>query len=158
MKKLNQTVTLALTLFVTINTSFLKSESLMSVHQANIWTNNQAELRSILDQSPDVVDRLQSDVLLEVPTYDGSHEVFRFYETEVMQESLSKRFPNIKSYMGVGINNPSHRSSIVIHSSGIFGLVINNDGRSHLKVLDNELTMNSIEDFSDDHHNCEISQ
>ena len=158
MKKLNQTVTLALTLFVTINTSFLKSESLMSVHQANIWTNNQAELRSILDQSPDVADRLQSDVLLEVPTYDGSHEVFRFYETEVMQESLSKRFPNIKSYMGVGINNPSHRSSIVIHSSGIFGLVINNEGRSHLKVLDSELTLHSSEDFSDDHHNCEISQ
>ena len=158
MKKLNQTVTLVLTFFVTVNTSFAKSESLMSVHQANIWTNNQAELRSILDQSPDVVDRLQSDVLLEVPTYDGSNEVFRFYETEVMQESLSKRFPNIKSYMGVGINNPSHRSSIVIHSSGIFGLVINNEGRSHLKVLDSELTLHSSEDFSDDHHSCEISQ
>ena len=60
--------------------------------------------------------------------------------------------------MGVGINNPSHRSSIVIHSSGIFGLVINNKGSSHLKVLDSELTINSSEDFSDDHHNCEISQ
>ena len=79
MKKLNQTVTLALTLFVTINTSFAKSESSISVHQANMWTNNQAELRSILDQSPDVVDRLQSNILLEVPTYDGSNEVFRFY-------------------------------------------------------------------------------
>ena len=158
MKKLNQTVTLVLTFFVTVNTSFAKSESLMSVHQANIWTNNQAELRSILDQSPDVVDRLQSDIFLEVPTYDGGHEVFRFYKTKVMQESLSKRFPNIKSYMGVGVNNPSHRSSIVIHSSGIFGLVINNDGRSHLKVLDSELTINSSEDFSDDHHDCEISQ
>ena len=41
-----------------------------------MWTNNQDELRSILDQSPDVVDRLQSDILLEVPTYDGSNEVF----------------------------------------------------------------------------------
>ena len=60
--------------------------------------------------------------------------------------------------MGVGINNPSHRSSIVIHSSGIFGLVINNEGRSHLKVLDSELTLHSSEDFSADHHNCEISQ
>ena len=125
MKKLKQIVTLVVTLFVTVTTSFAKSESSISVHQANMWTNNQDELRSILDQSPDVVDRLQSDILLEVPTYDGSNEVFRFYETEVMQESLSKRFSNIKSYMGVGINNPSHRSSIVIHSSGIFGLVIN---------------------------------
>ena len=88
MKKLNQTVTLALTLFVIKNTSFAKPESLMSVPQANMWTNNQDELRSILDQSPDVVDRLQSDILLEVPTYDGSNEVFRFYETEVMQESI----------------------------------------------------------------------
>ena len=68
MKKLNQTVTLALTLFVTINTSFAKPESLMSVPQANMWTNNQDELRSILDKSPDVVDRLQSDILLEVCT------------------------------------------------------------------------------------------
>ena len=84
MKKLNQTVTLALTLFVSINTSFAKSESLMSVPPANMWTNNQDELRSILDKSPDVVDRLQSDILLEVPTYDGSNEVFQFYETEVM--------------------------------------------------------------------------
>ena len=88
MKKINQTVTLALTLFVTINTSFAKSESSISVHQANMWTNNQDELRSILDQSPDVVDRLQSDILLAVPTYDGNNEIFRFYETEVMQESI----------------------------------------------------------------------
>ena len=92
MKKLNQTITFVLTLFVIVNISFAKSESLISVHQANMWTNNQAELRSILDQSPNVVDRLQSDILLEVPTYDGSNEVFRFYETKVMQESLSKRF------------------------------------------------------------------
>ena len=68
MKKLNQTVTLALTLFVTINASIAKPEYFMSEHQANMWTNNQDELRSILDQSPDVVDRLQSDILLEVYT------------------------------------------------------------------------------------------
>ena len=112
MKKLNQTVTLALTLFVTVNTSFAKSESLMSVYQANMWTNSQAELRSMLDQSPDVVDRLQSDIFLEVPTYDGGHVVFRFYKTRVMHESLSKRYPNIKSYMGCLLyTSPSPRDS-----------------------------------------------
>ena len=67
MKKLNQTVTLVLTFFVTVTTSSAKSESLTFVNQTNMWTNDQDELRSILDQSPDVVDRLQSDILLEVP-------------------------------------------------------------------------------------------
>ena len=127
MKKFKQILIQSLVFTSLANIGFAKSESLTFVNQTNMWTNDQDELRSILDQSPDVVDRLQSDILLEVPTYDGGHEVFRFYKTKVMQESLSKRFPNIKSYMGVGINNPSHRSSIVIHSSGIFGLVINNE-------------------------------
>ena len=158
MKKFKQIFILSLVFTSIVNIGFAKSKSLMSAHQANMWTNNQAELRSILDQSPDVVDRLQSDILLEVPTYEGGQEIFRFYKTKVMHESLSKRFPNINSYMGVGVNNPSHRSSIVIHSGGIFGLVINNDGRSHLKILNNDITIDNSDDFSDDHHDCEISQ
>ena len=158
MKKFKQILILSLVFTSFANIGFAKSKSLTLVNQANMWTNDHDELRSLLGQSPDVVNRLQSDILLEVPTYDGGHVVFRFYKTRVMHESLSKRYPNIKSYMGVGVNNPSHRSSIVIYSGGIFGLVINNDGRSHLKIIDNELTINNSEDFSDDHHDCEISQ
>ena len=68
MKEFKQILIQSLVFTLLANIGFAKSESLTIANQTNIWTNNQAELRSILDQSPDVVDRLQSDILLEVYT------------------------------------------------------------------------------------------
>ena len=65
MKKFKQMLILSLVFILSANIGFAKSKSLTLVNQANMWTNDQDELRSLLGESPDVVNRLKSDILLK---------------------------------------------------------------------------------------------
>ena len=89
---------------------------------------------SALDQAPNVSSRIPSNVILEIPTYNNTNKTFRYFETDVMPLSLKMRYPNIKSYVGIGVENPSHRSSLVLFENGLFGLVIDEKGKSYIKV------------------------
>ena len=79
------------------------------------WAADHEYLGSILAQAPNVSQRIPSNTILEIPFYDGFKHAFKFFETSVMHHSLAQRYPEIKSYMGVGLDNPSDRASIVVH-------------------------------------------
>ena len=122
------------------------------------WVEDHDHLSSILAQALNVSERMPSDIILEVPASGGEKQLFRFFETSVMHHYLAKRYPNIKSYMGIGLENPSHRASIVIFEDGLFGLVINGNGNSHIRMLDGELTIESGETVPIVEDQCEINQ
>ena len=122
------------------------------------WVEDHDHLSSILAQALNVSERMPSDIILEVPASGGEKQLFRFFETSVMHHYLAKRYPNIKSYMGIGLENPSHRASIVIFEGGLFGLVINGSGNSHIRMLDGELTIESGETVPIVEDQCEINQ
>ena len=142
------------------DTGKLSSIKDIKSHPSNLvtWVADQDYLSSTLVQAPNVSERIPSDVLLEVPTFNGGKHAFRFFETSVMHQSLAKRYPDIKSYMGIGLENPSHRASIVIHEGGLFGLVINDEGRSHIRMLDGELIIQSGDVVPTGEDQCEINQ
>ena len=48
-----------------------------------------------------------SKVVLSFPNADGGFERFRIYETSVMEQELAVRYPEIKSYAGQGIDDPT---------------------------------------------------
>ena len=128
------------------------------VLNVSTWVEDHDHLSSILAQALNVSERMPSDIILEVPTSGGEKQLFRFFETSVMHDYLAKRYPNIKSYMGIGLENPSHRASIVIFEDGLFGLVINSSGNSHIRMLDGELTIESGETVPIVEDQCEINQ
>lgn len=49
----------------------------------------------------------ESAFVLAMPNSDGQIEHFRLVESPVMDPALAARYPNIKSYKGVGIEDPS---------------------------------------------------
>ena len=63
--------------------------------------------------------RLVSDVILSFPNAEGKLEGYRIYEAPVMEAELSAKLPNIKSYIGKSIENPS---SSIRFSVTLFGL------------------------------------
>ena len=88
--------------------------------QSSLFSDLDLEgLTSSLELSPDVSSRTSSNVILEIPSYNGSKKGFRFFETSVLPLSLKIKYPRIKSYMGIGIDNPSHRSSLVFFKNSI---------------------------------------
>ncbi|MCB9035136.1 MAG: T9SS type A sorting domain-containing protein [Lewinellaceae bacterium] len=62
-----------------------------------------------LDGAPDesVANARTSGYILELPRPDGRMERFRFCESPVMAPGLAQRFPQIKTYLGKGVDNPT---------------------------------------------------
>ena len=50
-----------------------------------------------------------------------------------MHPNLAKRYPNIGTFVGVGVENPAYRATIVINDDIIIGSVESDDGTSHFK-------------------------
>ena len=51
----------------------------------------------------------QSNVIMMFPNADGVFEKYRISEASVLHPDLARKYPDIKSYMGVGVDNPSDR-------------------------------------------------
>ena len=158
--------------FLLIYIFCLKLSANQSDTNQNFWQNlsfeeeflyadlNRDHLALYLGLAPNINSRVTSDIILKIPTQNGYMDDFRFFETNVLPIALKNKYPDIKSYMGVGVKNPSHRSSIVLFNGGLFGLVINKDGNSYIKVDENQRTiisgdLHSFENPSDDY--CEIN-
>ena len=129
--------------------------------QSSLFSDLDLEgLTSSLELSPDVSSRTSSNVILEIPSYNGSKKGFRFFETSVLPLSLKIKYPRIKSYMGIGIDNPSHRSSLVFFKNGLYGLVIDENGHSYIKVDENnkaKISTSNVVYLTSQNNNCEIN-
>ncbi len=64
--------------------------------------------------------------ILELPMPDGKMKSFKIAETAVMHADLAKKYPEIKTYAGIGIDDPSATMSLTIHSSGIRATILSN--------------------------------
>jgi hypothetical protein len=59
-----------------------------------------------------------SDLILTFPNPDGELEQFRIYEASVMHKELADRHPEIKSYVGLGLDD---KTAMIRFSTTIFG-------------------------------------
>ena len=70
---------------------------------------NQLELNSMLTQAPLEFSQAAATMPIEMtlPLGDGSYQIFRVVESSVMEPELAARFPEIKTYSGHSINDPT---------------------------------------------------
>ncbi|MDU8886786.1 zinc-dependent metalloprotease family protein [Yeosuana sp. MJ-SS3] len=64
-----------------------------------------------------------SKTFVQIPVYDGVFETFRIYEAPVLAPELSAKYPQIKSYVGFSINNPSMRLRMSVSHLGVQTMV-----------------------------------
>ncbi len=65
-------------------------------------------------------------VVLTFPNEDGVLEKFEVLESSIMEENLQKKFPNIRSYIGKSIQNPSSIVRFSIGTSGLHAMFLSN--------------------------------
>jgi len=120
-----------------------------------------------------------SGKLVSLPLPDGSFEDFMVYESPVMAEKLSAKYPNIKSYKGVSINDPGTNVRFDFGRSGFHAAIhtphevfyidpfsrtstseyVVYDVQDHLKVLNIDAPLCGTEDsFKDIPHVGESSR
>ena len=94
------------------------------VYQLNINT-----LRSILTTAPkrEFPQQTPSEVILTLPTPDGSRQDFVVYYDPIMEKGLEQKFPEIKTYCGMGLTDKSAYVRFDLTPTGFHAMILAND-------------------------------
>lgn len=84
-----------------------------------LFSLNLNQLNSKLKDVPSDLDGTSSNVVIALPNPKGGFENYTIYESPIMEAGLAEKYPEIKSYSGKCIENPT---SIVRFSVTNFGL------------------------------------
>ncbi|WP_323787371.1 reprolysin-like metallopeptidase [Psychroserpens sp.] len=89
------------------NTQSVK-QSKLDLPRTQTFVLNTASLKQALSQAPQRgKSTTGSNLILSFPNENGEFERFRIYEASVMHPELAARYPEIKSYAGQGIDDPT---------------------------------------------------
>lgn len=70
----------------------------------------------------------QSKVEMSLPTPDGAFTRFRIVESPIMSEALAAQYPEIKTYRGQGLDDPTATMRFEITSQGFSAMTISEQG------------------------------
>lgn len=93
-----------------ISTAKAKTVSGKNLPQKNLYDLDLNALHEVLVNSPKRMFNAQkSNTRITLPNAEGTFETFRVFENSVMDPALAERYPEIKSYVAVGVENPGTR-------------------------------------------------
>ncbi|PWI30505.1 peptidase [Flavobacteriaceae bacterium LYZ1037] len=130
--------------------------------KSTLFNVNVNELSNILINSPksESYDKT-SNVVVQLPNADGDFESFRISEISIMEPSLAVQFPEIKTYVGVGIENPAAMLRLTITpQKGLSGMILSEKKTIFIEPYSNDLKtyitfVNSEGDINYDNFLCE---
>ena len=67
-------------------------------------------------------------LLINIPFPEGTYQSFRIYETEVMAPELAAKYPEIRSYSGSGISDPSLGIRLDFSPAGFRAMILTQKG------------------------------
>ena len=108
------------------NTS-LTFEKKSTPKEFNVYDLNIALLKKSLINIPKRKNELKnSSVILSFPNGAGEFEKYEIFEASIMEESLQKKYPNIRSFIGIGINNSNSTIRFSLTDLGLNAMVFQN--------------------------------
>ena len=111
------------------------------------------DLSSALNQAPneDVTRVKESDFLLSLPLPDNSFTTFKIVESPVMAEELSAKYPQIKTYLGQGIDDRTARVRFDITPAGFHAIIFSVNGTVYIDPYSKGETRYYISYFKKDY-------
>ena len=141
---------------------FIKIIPLLSIILGSQIQNNQVIIKSdeileVLKKSPILTINANSNVIISMPSLDGTLKAFQMFYSPVMPHSLIKKYPGIKTYTGIGVVNPSERISVTFSENKIKGMILGNNGNvfiDHVKGSKNLYNISKREIGVPVSHDC----
>ncbi|MEW6126548.1 MAG: BACON domain-containing carbohydrate-binding protein [Acidobacteriota bacterium] len=116
---------------------------------------NETALRQILTQAP--LERTataeRSSLALTLPMPDGSYSVFRIEESPIMEAPLAAAFPEIKTYRGQGIDDPTAITRFDFTPTGFHAQILSERGTVYIDPYAKDDTANYLTYFKADYRN-----
>lgn len=98
--------------------------------QFKLFQLNVNELKQNLYQAEDRFIKNPKTVVISIPNSDGQFESYRMYEASNFDKELQVQFPEIRSYVGVGVDNKNCTLRLSVSPSGIQTMTIKPNGQS----------------------------
>jgi len=114
------------------------------INNGSVFELNLDDFKNRLLLAPNTSERKLSDIVLFMPTSEGTKISFRFYQNTLIHDDLAKKYPNIKTYVGIGLENATHRATVVLNGDKIIGSIDSNLKPSHFKSFNLQDRVNGI--------------
>jgi len=114
--------------------SIKKTESI----EASYYQLDVNQLKTLLNNAPKrSTDHKKPDVIVPFPNNKGDFDSFRIKEASILEPSFQLKHPELRSYVGQNINNPSNIIRFSITSKGLHTIeFFSNNGTQFIEPLD----------------------
>lgn len=103
-------------------------ESKMILPEKNLFTLNLEQAKTLLANAPErSVSLNNSSTFFSIPNENGQLENFKVFENSVFDPALAARYPEIKSYVGIAVDNPLKTVYFSLSPLGFKSMMINVD-------------------------------
>jgi len=124
---------------------------------------NIPDLKNLLQSAPleKNVHPKNSNSVISLPMPDGSYLRFKFVDSPVMEDGLAAKFPDIKTYLGQGIDDPYSSVRFDLTELGFHAMIFSERGTVFIDPYAKGDNMNYISYFKSDFHSdkkmsCEV--
>lgn len=113
---------------------------------------NQTALKSLLGATPMEFTGAARDSqsLITLPLPDGTYSRFRIVESPIMAPELAAKFPEIKTYSGQGIDDPTATTRFDVTPAGFHAMIISATGTTYVDPYAKGDTTNYISYYKRD--------
>ena len=99
--------------------------------QKNIFKLDLLNMEKMLNKAPKRANvNITQHLIITLPNGEGVLENFKVFENSVMEPELAKKYPNIKSYVAVGVDNPLARAYFSYSPLGFKSMILYPDQSS----------------------------
>jgi chitodextrinase len=103
-------------------------ETGMVLPENQLLTLNLDGLRNVLANAPQRFANAKSaGVIVSIPNENGVLERFKVYQNSALEPALAARYPEIKSYIGIGLDNPTSTTYFSVTPLGFKSMTLNAD-------------------------------
>jgi chitodextrinase len=108
-----------------LNSNATLLESKAGVPQNNVFELDVEGMKTFLSTTPNRFSQTKSGKVISFPNAEGTMERFTVYENSILAPELAANYPEIKSYIGVGIDNPTSTVYFSISPLGFQSMQLN---------------------------------
>ncbi|WP_075341610.1 reprolysin-like metallopeptidase [Tenacibaculum agarivorans] len=127
-----------------------KSAQAKNLPSKEIYELDLEALKSALSVAPERGVARKSNVIISFPNAEGVLENFRVFEASVLHPDLAAKYPGIKSYAGVSVDNPADRIRFSLSPKGLHSMRLGLDKSTvFIEPYSNDLKTYSIYNRAD---------
>ncbi len=93
---------------------------------------NESSMKQKLASAPLKASTGASPLLIDLPMPDGEMAQFEIFEYKMMEDGLAAKFPEIKTYTGRGVTDPTATIKLDITPQGFHGVIHSTEGSTYI--------------------------